>query len=61
MDKREQAFFENYDKWNAIAEKHEVSIYQIVNAREIWDIAYTTGKADGLTEATEIITGKDNA
>jgi hypothetical protein len=60
MDKREQEFWKWYDPIQATAEKHEVSIYQIVNARQIWDIAYATGKADGLTEAAEIITGKEN-
>lgn len=61
MDRREAAFFEHYNMWAELAEKHDVTIYQIVNARQIWDLAYTTGKSDGVTEAMEIVKGSNNA
>ena len=50
MDKSEQQFFQWFDQWQALADKHEVTIYQIVNARQIWDLAYSAGKADGANE-----------
>ncbi len=55
MDKREQAFWEWYEPIQALADKHEVSIYQVVNARQIWDMAYATGKLDGMNEVAEIM------
>ena len=60
MDKKETAFFEWYEPVREMADKHGVTIYQIVNAREIWDMAYTTGKADGMTEAMGIVKGENN-
>ena len=60
MDKREAAFFEWYEPIKEIADRNDVTIYQIVNAREIWDFAYTTGKSDGLSEAMSIVKGEDN-
>jgi hypothetical protein len=59
MSKGEVAFFEHYDKWAELADKHGVTIYQIVNAREIWDIAYATGRADGVTEVADIVMGRE--
>jgi len=50
MDKQEQTFFEYFDQWQALADKYDVSVYQIVNARQIWDYAYVCGKADGASE-----------
>lgn len=60
MDKREAAFFEWFEPIQQLTEKHNVTIYQIVNAREIWDFAYTTGKSDGLSEAMSIVKGDNN-
>jgi hypothetical protein len=54
MTKQEQAFWNYYDQANAIAEKHNVEIYQVVNFRQIWDYAYAVGKADGASEMMEI-------
>ncbi len=61
MDKREAAFFEWYEPIQQMADKHNVTIYQVVNAREIWDMAYTTGRAAGIAEAMEIVKGENNA
>jgi hypothetical protein len=60
MGKREEKFFEWYEPIQQMADKHGVTIYQIVNAREIWDFAYTTGKSDGLSEAMSIVKGENN-
>ena len=54
MDKQEQTFFEYFDQWQALADKYDVSVYQIVNARQIWDYAYSCGKADGASEMLDI-------
>lgn len=58
MTKKEEAFWEFYNPIQAMAEKHDVSIYTIVNFREIWDMAYQTGKVDGMNEAIDIVNGK---
>jgi hypothetical protein len=60
MEKREEEFWKWYDPIQAIAERQDVSIYQIVNAREIWDIAYATGKVDGVNEVMDIIEKKES-
>jgi hypothetical protein len=60
MNKQTEQFFEYFDKWQALADKHGVTVYQIVNAREIWDYAYTAGKLDGVTEMYEIATKESN-
>lgn len=60
MSKQEDAFFEWYEPIKETADKHDVTIYQIVNARQIWDFAYMTGKSDGLSEAMSIVKGEDN-
>jgi hypothetical protein len=39
---REKLFFEWFDKAQAIADKNDVSIYVVYNARQIWDTAYAT-------------------
>ena len=59
MDKREQAFWDWYEPIQAIAERQDVSFYQVVSAREIWDTAYTTGKLDGVNEMADIIENKE--
>jgi len=53
-DKQEQLFFQWFNNAQAIADKNEVSIYTVYNARQIWDIAYktafdqiTNGQANG--------------
>jgi hypothetical protein len=55
MDKREQAFWEWYDPIKETADRHGVEIYQLVNARQIWDMAYSTGKVDAMNEVAEIM------
>jgi hypothetical protein len=54
MDKfyedRERDFFVWFDKAQAIADKHEVSIYTVYNARQIWDFAYTAGALQNAKE-----------
>ncbi len=37
MDKREQEFWNYYNPIQELAEKHDVSIYTIVNFRQIFD------------------------
>lgn len=44
MDKQEQAFWNYYDLSQAIADKNGLSIYQVVNFRQIFDYAYALGK-----------------
>lgn len=57
MDKREEAFWEYYNPIQELADKHDTSIYTIVNFRQIWDFAYTAGKLDGVNEMMEIVNG----
>ena len=54
MTKQEQAFWEYYNPIEALAEKHDIPVYQIVNFRQIFDYAYIAGKADGVNEMYEI-------
>jgi hypothetical protein len=54
MDKREQEFWNYYNPIQELSEKHDVSIYTIVNFRQIFDYAYACGKADGVKEVAEI-------
>lgn len=54
MDKREQEFWDYYNPIQELADKHEVSIYQIVNIRQIFDYAYACGKADGAKEMLDV-------
>jgi hypothetical protein len=42
---REREFFEWFAVIQEQAEKHDVSIYTVVNARQIWDTAYAKGVA----------------
>ena len=44
-DDREREFFEWFDTIQQIAERQDVSIYTVVNARQIWDTAYAKGVA----------------
>ena len=60
MDKREQAFWEYYQPIQDLADKHDTSIYSIVNFRQIWDMAYATGKLDGMNEVAEIMKPKES-
>jgi hypothetical protein len=57
MDKQENAFFDYYNPIQELADKHDVSIYQIVNFRQIFDYAYACGKADGANEMLSIYKG----
>lgn len=50
MDKREQEFWNYYNPIQELADKHDTSIYTIVNFRQIFDYAYACGKADGAQE-----------
>ncbi len=59
MDKREQEFWKYYEPIQAIAERQDVSVYQVVGFREIFDYAYACGKADGVNEVTDILENKD--
>jgi hypothetical protein len=54
MTKQEQEFWHYYNPIQELADKHDVSIYTIVNIRQIFDYAYAVGKADGATEMMEI-------
>lgn len=60
MDKQERVFWEFYNPIQAMADKHDVSIYTIVNIREIFDYAYAFGKADGTNEMLEILSNKES-
>lgn len=51
---REREFFEWFEKAQALADKHEVSIYTIYNARQIWDLAYTAGALQNAKEKVEV-------
>lgn len=54
MTKQEQAFWDYYQPIEDLATKHDVSVYTIVNFRQIFDYAYACGKADGASEIVEI-------
>ena len=54
MDKREEAFWEYYNPIQELADKHDTSIYTIVNFRQIFDYAYACGKADGAKEMLDV-------
>ena len=58
MDKREEAFWEYYNPIQELAEKHDTSVYTIVNFRQIFDYAYATGKVDGVKETIAIFDNK---
>ena len=60
MDKQEQAFWDYYNPIQELADKHDVSIYTIVNIRQIFDYAYVCGKADGATEIAAIFETKES-
>ena len=49
--KQEELFFEWFDKINKMAEEHNVEIYKVVNARQIWDFGYLAGRVEGLKSA----------
>jgi hypothetical protein len=50
MTKQEQEFWNYYQPIQDLADKHDTSVYTIVNFRQIFDYAYACGKADGATE-----------
>ena len=52
-EEREKEFFEWFDKAQALADKHEVSIYTIYNARQIWDLAYKAGALQNAKEKVD--------
>ena len=56
MDKQEQAFWDYYNPIQELAEKYDTTVYTIVNIRQIFDYAYTAGKADGVNEMYAIAT-----
>lgn len=60
MDKQEQAFWDYYNPIQELADKHDVSIYTIVNIRQIFDYAYVCGKADGAKEVAAIFENKES-
>jgi hypothetical protein len=60
MDKREQEFWKYYEPIQAIAERQDVSIYQVVGFREIFDYAYAVGKVDGVNEVADILDNKES-
>ncbi len=60
MDKREQEFWNYYNPIQELADKHDVSIYTIVNFRQIFDYAYAVGKVDGVNEVADILDNKES-
>lgn len=60
MDKREQEFWKYYDPIQELADKHDTSIYTIVNFRQIFDYAYAVGKVDGVNEVADILDNKES-
>jgi len=56
MTPQEQAFWDYYQPIEDLAKKHDIPVYQIVNFREIFDYAYTMGKADGVNAMYAIAT-----
>ncbi len=60
MDKREQEFWKYYNPIQELADKHDTSVYTIVNFRQIFDYAYACGKADGVKEVAEIFESKES-
>lgn len=44
MNQQEALFFEWFDKIQAIADANEVSVYTVVNARQIWDAGFEAGR-----------------
>jgi hypothetical protein len=60
MTKQEQAFWDYYNPIQELADKHDTSIYTIVNFRQIFDYAYACGKADGVKEVAEIFESKES-
>jgi hypothetical protein len=60
MDKQEQEFWDYYNPIQELADKHDVSIYTIVNIRQIFDYAYVCGKADGAKEIAAVFETKES-
>lgn len=54
MDKQEQEFWDYYNPIQELADKHDTSVYTIVNFRQIFDFAYACGKSDGVAEVVAI-------
>jgi hypothetical protein len=54
MDKQEQEFWDYYTPIQEMADKHDITVYQIVNFRQIFDYAYAHGKADGAAQMLAI-------
>ena len=54
MTKQEEAFWDYYEQISKLADKHQVSVYELVNFRQIFDFAYLVGKSDGIAEVSEI-------
>ena len=60
MDKREQAFWDYYNRVNEYAEAKGIEIHEVVSIREIWDYAYAVGEANGSEKILEIFTKESN-
>lgn len=60
MDKQEQAFWDYYNPIQELADKHDTSVYTVVNFRQIFDYAYVCGKADGVKEVAAIFETKES-
>ncbi len=60
MDKREQEFWKYYNPIQELADKHDTSVYTIVNFRQIFDYAYAVGKVDGVNEVADILDNKES-
>jgi hypothetical protein len=57
MDRREQEFFEWFDQIEDIMKEHDIPAHQVVNVREVWDIAWKYGEVAGMEKSVEIVKG----
>lgn len=51
---REQEFFKWFEQIEKIMNDHDVPAHQIVNVRQVWDIAFSTGYSLGIIKAADI-------
>ena len=54
-EEREREFFEWFADVEEYAEKHDISIYTVVNARQIWDVAYKKGAEQNKRTETGVV------
>lgn len=61
MTEQEQEFSEWLNRIEEIANQYDISMYDVVGVRQIWDFGYNAGKMAMLKESLANLEGKINA